>query len=308
MRVHSILTGGTVLGGLAFAGLLLLPASESQAVDPPATLALTGTIRDFLPDANHPDFSLSGNAGLGEYNLNVLSYVNNSTKRPIYSASGRRVGQHWREGVTGNSNQISYCHYVEALDGAGNDGAHQGGTNNGGITNATTFQQWFADVPGINMSRLWTINLTWGNDSQWGDCWMFDTNNFNPIDNQLQGNDFDEKNFFFTYEIVARFTYDHDGNQFFWYKGDDDCWVFITSADGSVNQLVMDHGGVAGSREQTVFINSARPGLENMEDGQEYELRWFIAERRQPQSQFHVKTNVLFNTDEASDAVLAAYD
>jgi fibro-slime domain-containing protein len=131
---------------------------------------------------------------------------------------------------------------------------------------------------------------------------MYDTNNFNPVDNQLMGNDFDEHNFFFTYEITARFTYDHDGNQFFWYKGDDDCWIYVNG------RLVMDHGGIAGSREQTVQIHNSRPGLETMVDGQEYEIRWFIAERKQPQSQFHVKTNLLLNTTQSSDAVLAAYD
>ena len=312
MRIHSIMTGGTVVAAAAVILVFVVPAPKSQAFDaPPTTMNLTGTIRDFLPNANHPDFSISGSAGQGPYCMNVALSLDNE-KRPVYGGPGRRLNQHWRETLanvppnngTTQNRQISWCH-ANATD---SSGGWQGGSNSGGITSPQSFAQWFRDVPGTNMSRLWTIPLTWGNDLDWGQCWMYDTNNFNPIDNQLMGNDYDEKNFFFTYEIVARFTYDHDGNQFFWYKGDDDCWIFITSADGTVNRLVMDHGGIAGSREQTIILRNDRPGLGNLVDGQEYELRWYIAERKQPQSQFHVKTNVLLNTNEAPDAVLSAYD
>jgi fibro-slime domain-containing protein len=308
MRFNSVLTGGSVLTAVTVAGFLLAPAPKSAASDPPASVGLTGTIRDFRPDANHPDFSLSGSAGQGPICMNVAMTLDAANK-PVYAGPGRRISQHWREGVAsipalepGANRQVSWCHYNATSDGAGNAGKWQGGTDNGGITSGQSFAQWFRDVPGINLSRLWTINLTFGNDAAFGQCYMYDTNNFNPVDNQLMGNDFDEHNFFFTYEITARFTYDHDGNQFFWYKGDDDCWIFVNG------RLVMDHGGIAGSREQTVQIHNSRPGLETMVDGQEYELRWFVAERKQPQSQFHIKTNLLLNTTESSDAVLAAYD
>jgi fibro-slime domain-containing protein len=167
-----------------------------------------------------------------------------------------------------------------------------GGDDDGGINSQDTFAQWFRDVPGVNMSRLWTINLT--KDDQ--DIWCFDTSNFNPIDEQLLGNGPDEQNFYFTCEIVCTFVYDDSAGQFFRFEGDDDCWVFVD------NKLAIDHGGIASGRKQRIDLN--RMSLVN---GQTYALHFFMAERYQPQTQFHIKTNIDLMSA-TSGSVFAMFD
>jgi fibro-slime domain-containing protein len=64
----------------------------------------------------------------------------------------------------------------------------------------------------------------------------------------------------------------------------------------------LDLGGIAGSQEQFVELN--RLGLD---DGETYELRFFMAERHQPQSNFRFTTSIQLETY-VLPTTTAAYD
>ncbi|HRP63404.1 MAG TPA: fibro-slime domain-containing protein [Phycisphaerales bacterium] len=173
----------------------------------------------------------------------------------------------------------------------------------GGITSAESFSQWFRDVPGVNMSKPITIKLV----RQENGSYVFDDrddenysglNGFFPIENALfgQSGGSPNRNFHFTFEIHADFTYDANGNQFFHFIGDDDVWVFI---DG---KLVIDIGGVHAAVEQ--YVDLSRLCLDH---GKTYRLSFFFAERHRTQSNCRIVTNLELET-RGVPAITAMFD
>jgi len=277
-----------VMGVLILAAAFWVPASPSAADDtPPVGLSLTGRIRDFPPASLHPDFTEGLTGGQTGHSIKNIATSLDGEHKPLYTGEGRRVSQQWKDAAGRN---IAWCVPAAEGDVAGTMLSSDAGV----ITSASTFNQWFRDVPGVNMSRLWTIKL----DPVDGGNFAFTVENFHPIDEQLLGNGPDEHNFYFTYELVCEFTYDADASQFFQVQGDDDVWVFIN------NQLVIDHGGVVAAQTQRIDLN--RLGLT---DAQTYQLHFFLAERKQPQSQFGITTNISsLRTASGNDSVFAACD
>jgi len=281
-------TGGSLLGGIGLAATLVGSSGQTAAESASAnSISLTGRIRDFPPESEHPDFTEGVSPSQTGRSAKNIALDLDGDHKPIYAGAGRRINQEWRDAA---GNKISWCAPAAPGDNAGS----YHGNDNGAITSSATYAQWFRDVPGINMSRLWTINL----EPIGGGVYSYNVNNFHPIDSQLLGNGPDEHNFYFSYEVICDFTYDSSANQFFYFRGDDDCWVFIN------NRLAIDHGGVVANREQRIDLN--RMGLTH---GQTYQLHLFLAERKQPQSLFEVKTNIgSLRTAGGNDAILAAYD
>lgn len=72
----------------------------------------------------------------------------------------------------------------------------------GGQAQTTTgkenFGQWYRDVDGVNLSTQFSIELL---DEDGDGIYTYDNPNFFPIDNQLFGNEGNNRNFHFTYEI-----------------------------------------------------------------------------------------------------------
>ncbi|MCZ6835372.1 MAG: fibro-slime domain-containing protein [Planctomycetota bacterium] len=163
----------------------------------------------------------------------------------------------------------------------------------GGITSAATFNQWYNDVLGTNLSQLHTIKLM--NDGT--GLYEAILPEFHPIDDRLFGNEGDAHNYFFTYTFNATITYESCTNQFFALGGADDMWLFI---DG---KLAIDLGGVIANTPQVVELDRL-----NLTDGDTYSIQFFYAQRNPTTSTFNFRTNIVVQPTVLVAAGTASYD
>jgi len=128
-----------------------------------------------------------------------------------------------------------------------------------------SFNQWYNDVPGVNLSK--TITLAFDNGmSSPGGIYTFYTESFFPIDGELGGNQGNDHNFLFTMEMHTQFMY--QPGQVFNYRSDDDLFVFIN------DRLVLDQGGVWPARDDSVNLDTL-----GLTAGGIYSYDVFFAER-----------------------------
>jgi len=175
----------------------------------------------------------------------------------------------------------------------GDSAGSAGADHDGFVQSATSFDQWFRDIPGVNLSRPLAITLR--RDAGSGH-YVFDDRTdpayagrggFFPIDGQLFGNsEGSSHNYHFTYELAMNFTHREGEGQVFTFRGDDDVWVFI---DG---RLVIDIGGIHNAVEQTIDLDR----LEWLEDGETHRIHFFFAERNRVASNFRIETNIEMQT------------
>jgi fibro-slime domain-containing protein len=153
----------------------------------------------------------------------------------------------------------------------------KGPNSSGGIPSAAAFDTWFRDVMNVNLSAVHAIQLV---DNGSG-VYEFTDNAFQPIDNQLYGNEGMAHNYYFTYVVDTTFTYNACSGQFFEFEGSDDAWVFIN------NKLAIDLGGVIPGTRQHVTIDRLA-----LTPGQKCTLHLFFAQRNASISRFRMRTNI----------------
>ncbi|MEJ5170223.1 MAG: fibro-slime domain-containing protein [Fimbriimonadales bacterium] len=145
----------------------------------------------------------------------------------------------------------------------------------GAVTSAATFDEWYRDVPGTNLSAPLTLTLT--ETVPGSGIFRFSDNDFFPIDGQLFGNQGRSHNYHFTLAINVSFTY--RPGQTFSFTGDDDLWLFID------NKLVVDLGGVHGPVSGSVNLDTL-----GLTTGQNYAFDLYFAERHTTLSNFTMET------------------
>lgn len=174
----------------------------------------------------------------------------------------------------------------------------RGWGQNASVTSEESFYSWFRDVPGVNVSIPYTIELTRESRDS-GDVFVFAKERpqyFFPIDNDGYGLSMSGlrwaapgvHNFHFTYELETEFTYtdraDRDSDLIYKFTGDDDVFVFING------KLALDLGGVHGQQSKTVNLDEKAADL-GLEPGKTYSLKLFFAERHTSESNFRIETN-----------------
>jgi len=289
----AIMTG---LGLATAAGLLVAlwaspadgSAQSDEFADLPEQLSLTGTIRDFherSEENGHPDFEKRPDGGFGHY-AGIPSRSLDEDGKPAFRSPGFKVVSDWRDGQGRKIMPLPGEHYP-VLDSDSPGSIRE--SSSGAVTSADSFRTWFRDVPGTNVSMPLELTLEREPGSN---VYVFDdrddpdfegTGGFFPANGQLFGNSEGEnKNFHFTFELDTNFIYREGQGQIFTFIGDDDVFVYV---DG---KLVIDIGGVHSAVSQTVELDR----LDWLEDGEEYSLKFFFAERHRTQSNFRIETTL----------------
>lgn len=284
------------MAGLGVAGALLSTPSTAVASDDefaslPSELVLAGTIRDFkerTASGGHPDFEKQPTGGFGHYTHNISPQLGPDGK-PVFIGNGKKVAQQFRDS---SGRPIAWTLFDQARgDTVGTFSSHN---RDGGIGSSDTFDQWFRNTPGVNLSKSLNITLKRQPNSN---VYVFDDRHdpayddlggFFPINNELFGNsNGNDKNFHFTFELATEFVYQPGQGHIFKFRGDDDVWVFING------QLVIDIGGVHSAIEQTVELDRLE-GILNANGNNT--LHFFFAERHRTQSNFRIETTLNLRT------------
>lgn len=171
---------------------------------------------------------------------------------------------------------------VQSQLGADGKPVFVGPNGRGAISSTASFNQWYNDVPSVNLKT--TIPIELRETTPGSGVFSFLSNSFFPIDGQLFGNQGRSNNFHFTLELHTNFTY--RGGEVFQFTGDDDIWVFIN------NRLVVDLGGVHSAASGSVNLDTL--GL--VKDST-YKFDFFFAERHTFGSNFLLQTSIALQPD-----------
>lgn len=157
---------------------------------------------------------------------------------------------------------------------------YAGQSGNPSTHGQAAFDQWFRDVPGVNVSQPYGITLSKQGNSN---IYTYSNNSFFPLDGQLFGNEGRSHNYHFTYELNSPFLY--SGGETFSFTGDDDVWVYINGT------LAVDLGGVHPAVHGSVDLDANAATL-GITPGNVYNMRLFFAERHTTQSNFRIDTTI----------------
>jgi fibro-slime domain-containing protein len=150
------------------------------------------------------------------------------------------------------------------------------------VSGAASFDQWYRDVAGVNMTFL--VPLTLLETPAGSGVYVYDDPDFFPLDGKgWPGEEVMGHNFHFTTHIHGTFLY--RGGENFAFRGDDDVWVFVNG------KLALDLGGVHGVEEGAIDFD-AKAGQLGISTGNVYTLDVFHAERHTSASNFRVETSI----------------
>ncbi len=260
----------------------------------PDVLTFTATIRDFKAageSGGHADFESYGNP---DAVMGLVQDTLDSEGKPVFKDSYGKSGCAGFKNAAGQRIMPSLAS-TAAGDTVGTLAANTAKQ----ITSAASFAQWYRDTSGVNTSKTVPLKLQRVAGTK---NYVFDSatdpacvasGGFFPINGDLYGNYASTgKNFHFTTEVTTNFVYTKADNAVFNFTGDDDLWVFI---DGKPVRAL---GGPHANQAQSLQVNR----LAWLEDGKQYTLKIFHAERHTTGSNFKIDTTIRFQPVQAAAA------
>lgn len=143
---------------------------------------------------------------------------------------------------------------------------------------SNSFDQWFQDKPGVNITYEQDIYLDlWSTGGHLGD------RDFYVVDNLGFGNEGEAHNYGFTVEFEVPFTYRVGG--FFSFDSSDDVWISIDET------IVVSHSVHDGVNGATVRLDDEADRL-RLKPGSSHKLKIFYAERDGRSSVFRLNTSL----------------
>ncbi|MGK4005483.1 fibro-slime domain-containing protein [Sorangium sp. So ce1036] len=159
------------------------------------------------------------------------------------------------------------------------------GLNQPVIMSAESFDQWYRDVEGVNMT--FTKELELEESPPGSGQYVFDSTDFFPLAPEegfgITPPNHKNQNFLFTTEIHLKFGY--VAGQKFSFRGDDDMWIFING------RLALDLGSMHGPESGVIDFDAQASEL-GIVPGNSYTMDIFHAERHTDGSNFHIETNI----------------
>jgi hypothetical protein len=182
------------LAGIALSGLSLPAfASDDPYANLPSSLVLTGTVRDFKErtvSGGHADFELNPGPGFGHY-MGIVANELSEDGKPVYASGGFKVTKAYKD--SSGRARVSTKDYIGSL--AGDVSGTLAATGGGQVTSASSFDQWFRDVEGVNASKPLSITLNRQTNSnvytfndKTDNAFYTGLGGFFPINGQLYGN------------------------------------------------------------------------------------------------------------------------
>lgn len=117
------------------------------------------------------------------------------------------------------------------------------------VNDATTFSQWYRDVPDLNVPFATSLELS-RLEEEGQTIYRFESDEFFPLDGVGFPNPEDpaapEHNFHFTTEL--QYFIQYEGGERLEFSGDDDVWIFVN------RRLAVDIGGVHGVESDFVLL------------------------------------------------------
>jgi fibro-slime domain-containing protein len=139
------------------------------------------------------------------------------------------------------------------------------------------FDEWYRDA-GVNVALQVTLPAVRTDAGL-----AFESSAFFPVDGLGFGNQGRPHNYHFTSVIRSSFMY--RGGERFFFRGDDDVWVFVN------RRLALDLGGLHPAVQGTIDFDQRAQAL-GLIVGQSYRLDVFHAERHTTASNFRLETSI----------------